>query len=101
MESLPTHTIFDVTEKKNGTKSETEILPRESKNNSCSYNSKFLDKETHLRLFSMYEQCKGESLESLVLSDNMLMLMGYPGCDGEEGTCYIFFILLFILFSLI
>ena len=76
MESLPTHTIFDVTENKNGTKSETEILPRESKNNSCSYNSKFLDKETHLRLFSMYEQCKGENLESLVLSENMLMLMG-------------------------
>ena len=98
MESLPTHTIFDVTENKNGTKSETEILSTERKNNSCSYNSKFLDKETHLRLFSMYEQCKGENLESLVLSENMLMLMGYPGCDGEEGTSCIFGFGLYVFF---
>ena len=50
-----------------------------------SYSSKFLDKETHVRLCGMYEQCAGVELECLVLSSDMLMLMGYPGCDGEEG----------------
>ena len=103
IESIPTHTIFDLIENKNENKNETKKLSEisSSENKNDFYSSKFLDKETHVRLCGMYEQCKGESLESLVLSDNMLMLMGYPGCDGEEGTCYIFFILLFLLFSLI
>ena len=55
-------------------------------NSNPSYNSKYLDKETKERLTVLYNACTGVSLESLVLSDGMLMLMGYPGCDGEEGT---------------
>jgi hypothetical protein len=55
-------------------------------NSNPSYNSKYLDKKTKERLTVLYNACTGVGLESLVLSDGMLMLMGYPGCDGEEGT---------------
>ena len=66
--------------------SETAIANDLSVNKNILYNSKYLDKVTHVRLSGMYEQCKGKNLESLLLSPRMLMLMGYPGHDGEEGT---------------
>jgi hypothetical protein len=53
-------------------------------NGNPSYNSKYLDKETKERLTVLYST--GAGLDSLVLSDGMLMLMGYPGYDGEEGS---------------
>lgn len=56
-----------------------------SQKNTLCYNPKYFDKETHVRLLSMYEQAESQ-LNSLVMSEGMLMLMGYPGCDGEEGN---------------
>lgn len=55
------------------------------KNANSTYDSKYLDIATHKRLSDMFENCTEHTLNSLTLSDRMLTLMGYPGCDGEEG----------------
>jgi hypothetical protein len=51
----------------------------------CSSTSLFFDDVTRERLRVLYEGCVGKLLEDLILSKEMLMLMGYTGSDGEEG----------------
>ena len=52
----------------------------------CSSSSLFFDDVTRERLRVLYGGCVGKLLEDLILSKEMLMLMGYTGSDGEEGV---------------
>ena len=52
----------------------------------CSSSSLFLDDVTRERLRVLYQGCVGSLLEDLILSKEMLMLMGYTGSNGEEGV---------------
>jgi hypothetical protein len=102
---ISTHTIFSATENSEtsvinnnlaSSNTDSQLVEEKQKlldnisgyfeNGDSSYYSKYFDIETKERLTVLYSACTGAGLESLVLSDGMLMLMGYPGCDGEEGA---------------
>ena len=51
----------------------------------CSASSLFLDDVTRERLRVLYKGCVGKHLEDLILSKEMLMLMGYTESNGESG----------------
>ena len=51
----------------------------------CSASSLFLDEVTRERLRVLHKGCVGKHLEDLILSKEMLMLMGYTGSNGESG----------------
>ena len=51
----------------------------------CYSRSLFLDDVTRERLCVLHKGCVGKHLEDLILSKEMLMLMGYTGSDGESG----------------
>ena len=62
------------------------VKERSSSVKECSSSSLFFDDVTRERLRVLYEGCVGKLLEDLILSKEMLMLMGYTGSDGEEGV---------------
>ena len=82
----------------NGVVEKNNSVKNDKEENSFCYNPKYFDNETHVRLSAMYARCEGVPLDSLVLSEEMLMLMGYPGCDWEEG--YSFFCVLSMFFTI-